>query len=477
MLPNLEPFVGADSRLNRGLGCIGISTGSLRNVSWNGLRRKVLSWRTHEKKDVTPQELQRRTHEKKDVKPQELQRLDWTSGSGFKEGSCRSGRSSMVWVCWRVGWRRLLLQGIFSLSGDTRCCVRSEGGVESKTSFFIKTLSDEVGFGETGVISIVDITGSLTETARAVNFERRWARGQLGPKDSRSELREKERPNRKWSSSQREGRCDTCKRRPKRRILQHMVKRRKCSEGNSGSFEHEAKGQSESTRSSSPGRRSPTRNSEEGAGVEEEKCRREPSPSGNKQQPPWHKYLKETCTDPSCDCWHPPDCVKHNTKEGFNFGDKCAFLRGKEQFAEQEKNKRERKSDKASVAMVRIFQTVGICVSRDIDPLPEDTVGLTDVRRSILNKNGRKILEDRSQTAVVTTAELLCNSEKKGLLLQIIQKENTVQRSPCALTSEERKENFYADDGRLHATRSVDMIQRMTDFAEHSCPRNSPTLE
>ena len=244
----------------------------------------------------------------------------------------------------------MLLQGTFSLSGDKRCCVRSEGGVESKTSFFVETLSDEVGFGEIGEISIVDITGSLTETARAVNFERRWVRGQLGPKDSRSELREKERPNRRWSTSQREGRWDTCKRRPKRRILQHMVNRRNCSDGNPSSFKHEAKGQSESTRSSSPGRRSPTRNSEYGAGVEEEKCRTEPSPAGNKEQAPWHKYLKETCTDPSCDCWHPPDEVKHNTKEGFDFGDKCAFLRrGRQQFAEQENNKREREEIRQSI--------------------------------------------------------------------------------------------------------------------------------
>ena len=40
------------------------------------------------------------------------------------------------------------------------------------------------------------------------------------------------------------------------------------------------------------------------------------SPSGDKEQPPCQKYLKETCTDPSCDCWHAPDCVKHEAKEG-----------------------------------------------------------------------------------------------------------------------------------------------------------------
>ena len=216
-------------------------------------------------------------------------------------------------------------------------------------------LSDEVGFGETREISTVGITGSLTETARTVNFERRWVRGQLGPKDSRSELREKVRPNRKWSTSQREGRWYTFQRRPKRR---------KCSEGNSGSFKHEGKAK---VRARVPlvldvDHQQETVNKVQA--FKKKKCRREPSPSGDKEQPPWHKYLKETCTDPSCDCWHPPDYVKHNTKEGFDFGDKCAFLRrGKKQFAEQEKNKRDRKSDKASVAMVRTFQTVGLCIS------------------------------------------------------------------------------------------------------------------
>ena len=110
------------------------------------------------------------------------------------------------------------------------------------------------------------------------------------------------------------------------------------------------------------------------------------------------------------------------------------------------------KSDKASVAMVRTFDTVGTRVSRDIDPLPEGTVGPTDVRRFILKKNGRKILEDRSQTAVVTTAELLCNSEKKGLLLRIIQGGDPQQQSPCAPTSEERKDFFtpVAEDCTRH---------------------------
>ena len=93
------------------------------------------------------------------------------------------------------------------------------------------------------------------------------------------------------------------------------------------------------------------------------------------------------------------------------------------QFAEQENNKIERGNPtKHQLRWYAYFKQLE-CVSRDIDPLPEDTVGPTDVRRSILKKDGRKILEDRSQTAVVTTAEHLCNSDEKELLSRIIQKE------------------------------------------------------
>ena len=217
--------------------------------------------------------------------------------------------------------------------------------MESKISFFIETLSDEVGSGETGEISTVDITGSLTETARAVTFERRWARGQLGPKDSRSELREKERPNRKWSTSQREGRWDTCKRRPKRRILQHMVNWRKCSDGTSGSFKHEAKAKVRArvTLLLDVDHQQETVNMVQA--LKKKNAEGNPVHFVTRSKPPWHKYVKETCTDPSCDCWHPPDCVKHDTKEGFNFGEKCAF----KQFAEQENNKREREEIRQSI--------------------------------------------------------------------------------------------------------------------------------
>ena len=190
-----------------------------------------------------------------------------------------------------------------------------------------ETLSHEVGLGAIGESSIEDITGSLTEAARAVNFDRRGVCGQLGPKDSRSEFRGMERPNRKWSTSQRERRMGTCTSGDRKQGHCNTWLTRGNVQGKRRQLQTRGKGQSESTRSLSLGRRSPRRSSEDGRGVSEGKIPKRTSPSGHKEQPPCKKYLKETCTGPSCDCWHPPDGVKHYTKEGCDFGDKCAFFR------------------------------------------------------------------------------------------------------------------------------------------------------
>ena len=70
------------------------------------------------------------------------------------------------------------------LAGEDFFCKGSSVSVVTKVA--VSEASDEVGFGANGEISIEDITGSLTEAARAVNFERRGLRGQLGTKDTTS---------------------------------------------------------------------------------------------------------------------------------------------------------------------------------------------------------------------------------------------------------------------------------------------------
>ena len=66
------------------------------------------------------------------------------------------------------------------------------------------------------------------------------------------------------------------------------------------------------------------------------------------RNPEGNKYLKETCTHPSCDCCPslllpslPPECAKHRTKAGCNFDDRCAFHHSyNSKLAEQEDSKR-----------------------------------------------------------------------------------------------------------------------------------------
>ena len=82
--------------------------------------------------------------------------------------------------------------------------------MESKTSLFMVILSDEVSFGDTGEISLVD-RRSLTETARAVNFE---PDGFVPAQTKRLEVGiARERNDRTASGApvREKGRWDTCK--------------------------------------------------------------------------------------------------------------------------------------------------------------------------------------------------------------------------------------------------------------------------
>ena len=35
------------------------------------------------------------------------------------------------------------------------------------------------------------------------------------------------------------------------------------------------------------------------------------------------KNLRRTCTETSCDFWHPPVCLNHQSESGCMYGDKC----------------------------------------------------------------------------------------------------------------------------------------------------------
>ena len=49
------------------------------------------------------------------------------------------------------------------------------------------------------------------------------------------------------------------------------------------------------------------------------------SPSGKEGQKACKSYLKRTCTNPSCNYWHPPECQNYTSESGFTSGDKCVL--------------------------------------------------------------------------------------------------------------------------------------------------------
>ena len=76
------------------------------------------------------------------MNPQELQRLDWTSGSGSRRAAAEVEDRRWCGCAGGLGGEDCCCKGS-SVSVVTNVAV-SEARVESKTSFFIETLSDEV---------------------------------------------------------------------------------------------------------------------------------------------------------------------------------------------------------------------------------------------------------------------------------------------------------------------------------------------
>ena len=71
--------------------------------------------------------------------------------------------------------------------------------------------------------------------------------------------------------------------------------------------------------------------------------------------------------------------------------------------APSRKSKQDQKAEKATVASVRSNPKLG-CVSQDVK-LPEQTVGFTDVRRSILKDSGKSSPRAHHDLKCTTTAK------------------------------------------------------------------------
>ena len=63
------------------------------------------------------------------------------------------------------------------------------------------------------------------------------------------------------------------------------------------------------------------------------------SPSGRKNLKVCRHYIKGSCTNPSCDYWHPPVCQNYKSDSGCKFGDKC-MIRHDETESQSSKRRR-----------------------------------------------------------------------------------------------------------------------------------------
>ena len=175
------------------------------------------------------------------------------------------------------------------------------------------------------------------------------------------------------------------KRRQNTRECNQWLAKGQCSEGDSCSFKRDV-----CKNGKARGKRDRPNSPSLGPKVHQKKTSREAParPSGKEKQPSCCSYLEGKCTKPSCDYWHPPECVKHKTNGGCKCGDNFAFLHSENSEAPSKKTKIDSNADKATLANVRSFQKFG-CVSQDLESLPQPSVGPTNVRRSILKKSSK----------------------------------------------------------------------------------------
>ena len=153
--------------------------------------------------------------------------------------------------------------------------------------------------------------------------------------------------------------------------------------------------------------------------VERKRCGRS-SPSGKKGQRACKNYLEGTCTNPSCDYWHPPVCQNYKTESGCNFGDKCPSRHTE---VDRQPSKKSKKSGgKRSVASLTESKHLG-CLFQDTEP-PKS--------KSILRKSTISLGSDRTVRFSKDTLHPVKFRERNGPSPRVILKCEPQERNPCA---------------------------------------------
>ena len=135
------------------------------------------------------------------------------------------------------------------------------------------------------------------------------------------------------------------------------------------------------------------------------------------------KDLKGNCTNPLCDCWHPPVCQHHKTELGCKFGDKCLFWGW-----QSDQQKAEEKWWKRISSLIEGIKTFGL-------RFPGYRAAEIEVD---LRKSTKSLGSDRTVRFSKGTLHHVKNRKWRVHRKGVIQKCEPQERNPCAPKIEDR---------------------------------------
>ena len=121
-----------------------------------------------------------------------------------------------------------------------------------------------------------------------------------------------------------------------------------CSKGDNCSFRHDINQRAKSTQPNTSPKSSMQQNERKASRT---RSPRGKSPSCRMSRWPCKDCLKGTCTNSSCEKWHPPECLFYKTKSGCRFGENCSYAH--RQVDEQPSTRSKKNDDKSAVAMLK----------------------------------------------------------------------------------------------------------------------------
>ena len=131
-----------------------------------------------------------------------------------------------------------------------------------------------------------------------------------------------------------------------------------------------------------------------------------------------HKW---DCTNPSCDCWHPPACQNFKTESGCNFGEKCVCKHA--EVDSQPSKKLKKSGGQGSLAWLKNSKQLG-CVFQDVRP-PKS--------KSFLRKSKKSMGPKRTIQFSKRTLHHVKNAEKKGTIARTYSEVRTLRaQSLCS---------------------------------------------